>query len=119
MKTLLLSFAIFVYVSEFKMIAGEEPKVVASTTVSARDGFTRGSAMVLFTWKGNVKKVEKDVLLSNGLRVQSDGTVFLPNGDKTSLKNNQLLNLDGTFEDVALTPDGLAPVTTAGSPPAK
>lgn len=118
MKTILLCLTVLASVAELTATA-VEPSITASTTISARDGFTRGSAMILFTWMGHTQKVEKDVVLSNGLRVGADGAVVLPNGEKASLKNNQLLTPDGVFEDVALTPDGLAPVTTAGSSPSK
>jgi hypothetical protein len=54
------------------------------------------------------QKVEKDLTLKNGMKVSADGSVVLPNGEKASLKNNQLLTLNGTFETVALTPQGTA-----------
>jgi hypothetical protein len=48
--------------------------------------------------------------------VQDDGTVTLLTGEKATLRDNQLLTLDGTFEDVALSPEGTAPVSSVIPP---
>ena len=93
-----------------------EPKVISSTVVSARDGFTRSNTGVLFTRHGVTQKVEREVVLETGLRVRPDGSATLPGGGKAMLKNNQLLTPRGAFEDVALTPQGTAPVTSGGPP---
>lgn len=93
-----------------------DPKVISSTAISARDGFTRSSTGVLFTRDGVPQKVQREVVLENGLRVRPDGAVTLPSGAKTVLGNNQLLTPLGAIEEVALTPPGVAPVTTGGPP---
>lgn len=93
--------------------------VISSTSPSVRDGFTRSGTDIVFTRDGVSQKVEKEVVMTNGMRVRSDGSVMLPNGEKASLGSNQLLTLQGTIEAVALTPQGTAPVTSAGSPPLK
>lgn len=118
MKTLLL-VAISAFLCQgFAIAENPASQTSAASTIgtSARDGFTRSGTQVLFTREGLTQSIEKEVMLENGLRVQSDGTVTFPNGDKTALRNNQLLTLQGTFEEVALTPDGIAPVTSAGPP---
>lgn len=91
--------------------------VIPSTSVSTRDGFTQGKTGILFTYRGESRPVQREVVLDNGLHVRPDGTVQLPNGEKAAIRNNQLLKLDGTFEDVALLPSGAAPVTSAGGTP--
>jgi len=96
--------------------SAREPKVVSSVAITPRDGFTRSGSEVRFTRNGVAQTVEKEVVLENGLRVRADGSVTLPNGTKTELHNNQLLTLQGAFESVALTSDGLAPITTSGPP---
>jgi len=97
-----------------------QSQVVPAAAVSARDGFTRSSSTgVLFTQNNVTVKLERPMVLTNGLRVQPDGAVLLPNGEKAELHNNQLLTLEGKFEDVALTPQGVAPVTSVVPPEKK
>lgn len=90
--------------------------VVSSGTTSVRDGFTLSGTSVLFTRDGVSKKVEQEIVMKDGMRVRPDGSVLFANGNKASLRNNQLLTLTGTFEDAALTPQGTAPVTSGGPP---
>ena len=90
--------------------------VVPSGAASARDGFTKSGTDILLTRGGVSQKVDQEVALENGLRVRPDGSVTLPNGSKASLGNNQLLTLQGSLEDVALLPQGTAPVTSGGPP---
>lgn len=116
MKTLLCCLVLIG--AGFSAQARTDSQVVPAGAVSARDGFTRSSTGVLFTRSNVTVKVDRVIALANGLRVQADGTVRLPNGDKAELHNNQLLTLEGKFEDVALNPQGLAPVTSV-VPPAK
>jgi hypothetical protein len=115
MKNPLLSILALVIAGQVSF--AESPAgVVPSGTASARDGFTRSGTSVLLTRGSVSRKVEKEVVLANGLRVQSDGTVTLFDGSKAALRNNQLLTLEGTFEEVALTPQGTAPVSSGGPP---
>jgi hypothetical protein len=85
---------------------------------SARDGFTRASAETLMTFKGVTEKLTREVVLPNKVRIQPDGTVFLANGDKQVLRNNQILTMQGVIEDTPLTQDGTAPMPSGGSPAA-
>lgn len=96
-----------------------QSQVIPAGAVSARDGFTRSTTGVLFTQNNVTVKLERPMVLTNGLRVQPDGAVQLPNGDKAELHNNQLLTLEGKFEDVALNPQGVAPVTSVVPPEKK
>ena len=116
MKTPLLCLATLLVSCVSLSAQAPEPRIVPSTAISARDGFTVGGTAVLFTRNGVTQKVEKEVVLENGLRVGPEGTATLPNGEKIALHNNQILTLHGALEDVALTPQGIAPVTSAGSP---
>jgi hypothetical protein len=118
MKTTILSLACGL-VTGGLLLAQAPSTVIPSTTVSPRDGFTQSGTSIIYTHGGVSQKIVKEVVLDNGLRVQADGTVSLPNGEKATLRNNQLLTLQGDFEDVALTPGGVAPITSAGVVPAK
>jgi len=93
-----------------------ETNPLTSSTTSARDGFTRSGTSVLFTRRGLTQPIDREITLENGLRVRPDGTVTLPGGEKAALHANQILTLRGTFEDVALTPDGVAPLTSVAGP---
>jgi hypothetical protein len=88
------------------------------TNASARDGFTRANADTLLTRKGVTEKVLRDVVMPNGLRVSPDGTAILPNGSKIVLRANQILTLEGAVEDTPLSPAGVAPMPSGGSPTA-
>jgi hypothetical protein len=92
------------------------------TGASARDGFTLRGAEVVLTKNGVTTKVDRDLILPNGLRVLANGSVRNRDGSSTALRPNQLLTLEGTFEDVVLTPEGVAPVSsvdTGGAAKAK
>ncbi len=115
MKRSLLSLFV-VFASQLAFAQKSLPGVVPGGAVSARDGFTRGGAGVLLTRNGVSQKVERELVLENGLRVQADGSVTLPNGEKAALRDNQLLTLTGAFEDVALSPQGTAPVSSLVTP---
>ncbi len=115
MKRSLLSLFI-VFASQFAFAQESSLGVVPGGAVSARDGFTRGNTGVLLTRNGVSQKVERELVLDNGLRVQADGSVTLPNGEKATLRDNQLLTLTGAFEDVALSPHGTAPVSSLVTP---
>lgn len=116
MKKALLSLLAVHVVGQLSFGQVTSPGVVPGGAVSARDGFTKSGASVLLTRKGVSQKIESEILLDNGLRVQGDGTVTLPSGEKASLRNNQLLTLSGTFEEVALSPQGTAPVSSVVTP---
>jgi hypothetical protein len=116
MKTSLFLFASLVLSCVSFSAEAPEREVVPSAAVSARDGFTHGGTAVIYTRNGISQKVEKEVVLENGVRVRADGTVTLANGEKAALRNNQILTLQGVLEEVALTPEGVAPVTSGGAP---
>lgn len=82
------------------------------TGASVRDGFTLRGAEVVLTRNGVTAKVERDLILPNGLRVLANGSVIMRDGSSTALRPNQLLTLEGTLEDVVLTPQGVAPLSS-------
>lgn len=116
MNTSLLSLIVLVAASQIALAQESSPGVVPGGAVSARDGFTKAGTSILLTRNGVSQKVDKQVVLENGLRVQADGTVTLPGGEKVTLRDNQLLTLRGAFEDVALSPQGTAPVSSVVTP---
>lgn len=116
MKTSLLSLLAVLLVGPASLGQISSPGVVPGGKVSARDGFTKSGTSVLLTRNGVSQKIEKEIRLENGLRVQGDGTVTLPSGEKAALRDNQLLTLSGNFEEVALSPQGTAPVSSVITP---
>src|SRR5262245_2679259 len=70
------------------------------TGASARDGFTLRGTEVVLTRKGVTAKVDRDLILPNGLRVLANGNIVMRDGSTTVLRPNQLLTLEGNFEDV-------------------
>jgi len=88
------------------------------TGASARDGFTLRGAEVVMTRNGVTTKVEREFVLPNGMHVQANGSITSPGGGTTALRSNQLLTFDGTIQEVALTADGVAPVSSVASGPA-
>jgi hypothetical protein len=85
---------------------------------SARDGFTLRGAEVVMTRSGVTTKVARDVVLPNGLRVLANGNIVRADGSSTALRPNQLLTLEGNFQDVILTPEGVAPLSSVAPGPA-
>lgn len=91
---------------------------ISSVGASARDGFTIAGTELYVTRNGVTEKLLKEVTMPTGLRVGPDGSIVLPDGTKTSLRANQILTFDGQLQDAAITPAGVAPITTAGVPSA-
>lgn len=87
------------------------------TGASARDGFTLRGTEVVLTRNGVTTKVDRDLILPNGLRVMANGNIIMRDGSSTALRPNQLLTIEGTFEDVLLTPQGVAPVSSVDTGP--
>ncbi len=85
---------------------------------SARDGFTLRGTEVVVTRDGVTTKVEREMVLPSGLKVQANGNVTLRDGSTTALRPNQLLTLQGAFQDVLLTPQGVAPLSSVDPGPA-
>jgi len=79
---------------------------------SARDGFTLRGTQVVMTRNGVTTKVEREFLLPNGMHVQANGSITSPGGGSTTLRPNQLLTFDGAIQEVALTAEGVAPVSS-------
>jgi hypothetical protein len=84
---------------------------------SIRDGFTLRGTETVMTHNGVTTKLERDVLLRNGMRVHANGNITSRDGGTTSLRPNQLLTFDGDIEEVALTPDGVAPLSAIAEGP--
>ena len=53
----------------------------------------------LITRNGVKEKVRSEVRLETGLRVRPDGTIVLPNGSETTLRQNQLATFNGNIID--------------------
>jgi hypothetical protein len=84
---------------------------------TARDGFTLRGTELILTRDGVTTKVDRDWVLSGGVRVHANGNITMADGSTTSLRPNQILTFDGEIEDVVLTPEGLAPLSTVAAGP--
>jgi len=67
--------------------------------LSGHDGITGTNSNAFITRNGVTQQVTSDVRLESGIRVQSDGTITLANGDKINLKPGQLLSFDGVLKE--------------------
>jgi hypothetical protein len=74
-----------------------EPTPAASVTPAAQpqNAIIKQDGVVYFLKDGRPQKVERELRLSEGVTVQSDGEVILKDGTKVSLKDGQLITLDG------------------------
>ncbi|MDR3402349.1 MAG: hypothetical protein P4L99_07605 [Chthoniobacter sp.] len=123
MKTfILVSFSV---VGFFAASVAETPTEVNANNAtrtqvgaSARDGFTLRGAEVVMTRGGVTTKVEREFVLPNGMHVQANGSITTPGGGSTALRPNQLLTFDGAIQEVALTSEGVAPVSSVAPDPA-
>jgi len=86
-------------------------KVARESGVSSRDGVTMSGADLMITRNGVTEKVIADVRLPNGVVAKPDGTVVLANGQKVTLRADQVLDLHGVLHEapVAPSPAGVAP----------
>jgi hypothetical protein len=116
MKTFLIPLVGAAVVSGISLAQVSPPGVVPGGAVTARDGFTKHGTSVLVTRHGATHKLEEEMTLENGMRVRADGAVTLPSGDKATLRGNQLLTFSGAFADVALSPQGTAPMSSVVTP---
>lgn len=114
MKTIYAVAALgFLLAESFAQTTVESGAAIRSMApASARDGFTLRGTEVVMTRDGTTTKVDREMILPNGLRVLANGSVTLPDGSNTELRPNQLLTFEGTAENVALTPQGTAPVSS-------
>jgi hypothetical protein len=98
-----------------------EPQASTNTTdkvvgISARDGITISGADILLTRNGVTEKVTSDVRLPNGVIARPDGTILLGNGDKITLRADQVLGLNGVLHDAPTRPNPPGPAPSSSSP---
>jgi hypothetical protein len=122
MKTFILTLLIAGGACAASIAATPEEINAANATrtqpgASARDGFTLRGTEIVMTRKGITTKVERDVILRDGTRVHANGNITLHDGSTTALRPNQLLTFEGEIQDVALTPDGVAPLSAIAEGP--
>lgn len=115
----LLVWALAISVLTERLVA-EEPSATnpaapsaakSEVGVSSRDGITTSGADVLMTRNGRTEKVTKELVLPNGLRVKTDGTVILNDGSEITLRASQLLTFEGRILNVPIV-ESVAPKTT-------
>ncbi len=93
--------------------SGPAPK--SAVGLSARDGISVSGTELFLTRNGVTEKVTADVRLPNGIVAKPDGTVILNNGNRITLRSDQVLDLNGVLRDV---PVGNSP-TLPGTAPGK
>ncbi len=81
--------------------------------VSATDGVSVSGGAALVTRNGATTKLEKELKLTNGTRVQPDGTITFADGKALVLHGDQVLTFDGTIVVAAPRP-APAPVAPTG-----
>ncbi len=92
------------------------PAATADVGISARDGITISGTEVFLTQNGVMQKVTSDVRMSNGVVVQADGTIISENGNKVTLRANQVLGLDGVLREAPVRPNPAGPNPALSSP---
>src|SRR4051794_32714540 len=65
--------------------------------ISAREGITLSGTDVMITRNGVTERLQKELALPNGLRVQPNGTIRTADGGTLSLRPGQILSFDGKF----------------------
>ncbi len=84
-----------------------EPTPAASVTPAParqQEAIVKQDGVVYFLKEGRWQKVERELRLSEGVTVQSDGEVILKDGAKVTLKDGQLITLDGR---IMVAPPGI------------
>jgi hypothetical protein len=67
----------------------------------AKDGFTETHNQVMITVNGTTKVMADSMKLRNGIIVRTDGTVVVPGGDRTVLKEGDTMTFGGTITRAA------------------
>jgi hypothetical protein len=96
--------------------AEASPSAKADVGISRRDGITMSGADVLITRNGVTQKVTSDVQLPHGVVARADGTVTLANGDKITLRADQVLDLEGVLHEAPVRPNPAGPSPSSSSP---
>jgi hypothetical protein len=65
------------------------------------DGFTVKHYQVLITVGGSTKVMADDMKLRDGIEIHTDGTVIVPGGDRTTLKEGDSMTFGGTVTRAA------------------
>jgi hypothetical protein len=79
-----------------------EPPQRSIPTGTARDGFFIHDSVVYMVRNGVTTRVDREILIPNGVRVEPNGTVTLRNGRERTLLPKQWLTFDGTLDDFTL-----------------
>jgi hypothetical protein len=68
---------------------------IAGTDI--KDGFVVKHQQVLLVVNGTTKVMSDDMKLRSGILVRTDGTVVVPGGDRTTLKEGDTMSFGGTI----------------------
>ena len=72
----------------------------SSVGLSSRDGIRMAGRAAYLTRRGVTERITTDVRLPNGVTAQADGTVIMSNGNKITLRPDQMLDLSGVLRDL-------------------
>jgi hypothetical protein len=72
---------------------------IAATDI--KDGFAESHQQVLVTVNGTTKVMENNMKLRSGIVVRTDGTIIVPGGDRTVLKEGDTMTFGGTITRAA------------------
>jgi len=70
--------------------------------ISSRDGITVSGADVFIARNGVMEKITKQIRLTAGVVVNPDGTFTTKDGQKVTLRENQILGFDGVLRDAPI-----------------
>ncbi|MEA3207594.1 MAG: hypothetical protein QOE70_651 [Chthoniobacter sp.] len=86
--------------------------------VARRDGVTASGTDMFITRGGQTEKLAKDLVLPSGVTVRPNGTLRLADGTEVTLRESQLLTLEGAILDLPADPNvnaGVRATTKAAS----
>ncbi|WP_162996872.1 DUF6799 domain-containing protein [Mucilaginibacter kameinonensis] len=72
--------------------------VMAQTHMKMKDGVMMKDGKMMVMKEGKTMMMDKDMTMSNGTMVMTDGMVKMKDGKSMMLKNGQCVNMDGTIE---------------------
>ena len=66
-----------------------------------KDGFTEKNHQILVTVNGTTKVMADNMKLRSGVVVRTDGTIVVPGGERTTLKEGDTMTFGGTITGAA------------------
>lgn len=67
-----------------------------SYAADLKDGFTEQHEQVMITRNGSTQLMQNNMKLRSGIEVRTDGTVIIPGGGRTTLREGDAMTFGGT-----------------------